>query len=137
MGIMQLSISEQLMYSTARIECVLHNGVISVGTGFFYKFPERDDGKYIPVIVTNKHVVSGSVKGNFILTESDEKGNPLERNHLKVEFDKFEDMWKEHPDKDVDLCIMPIAAILKKVSKGNKQIFYRHMEKWMIKNSEE
>lgn len=56
-----LTITEQLMYSTIRIECDL-GGAISTGTGFLFRFLEEND-KFIPAIVTNKHVVKGAVNG--------------------------------------------------------------------------
>ena len=36
-----LTITEQLMYSTIRIECDLGGGSISTGTGFLFRFLEE------------------------------------------------------------------------------------------------
>ena len=53
-----LSITEQLAFSTVRIEVTTKEGS-GTGTGFFFNF--LDDGKQrIPAIVTNKHVVSNT-----------------------------------------------------------------------------
>ena len=46
-----VSISEKMMFNTIRL--VASDG--SSGTGFFYNF--EIDGKVIPTIITNKHVV--------------------------------------------------------------------------------
>ena len=37
---MNLSASEQLAYSTIRIECEYNDGASGTGTGFFYRFKE-------------------------------------------------------------------------------------------------
>ena len=42
---MNLSISEQLTYSTVRIECELKMGGVSTGTGFFFNFLEDKEKK--------------------------------------------------------------------------------------------
>ena len=64
---MPLSPAEQLARSTVRIECDLAGGGVGTGTGFFYSL-DRDGDQHVPVIVTNKHVVEGAVKGRFLLT---------------------------------------------------------------------
>ena len=60
---LQLSASEQLAYSTIRISTDT-----GTGTGFFYKFCVKDNGDFIPAIVTNKHVIAGAKKNvSFVL----------------------------------------------------------------------
>lgn len=122
---MNLSISEQLTYSTVRIECDLANGRSTSGTGFFFNFLEnKETGSYVPVIITNKHVIKGAVKGKLILTKSTPSGEPLDTDHLALEFDKFEANWKLHPEDEVDLCAMPIAAVLERIKKEGERAFF-------------
>lgn len=45
-----VSISEQMMFNTVRLECL--DG--SSGTGFFFNF-EFEDNRIVPVLITNKH----------------------------------------------------------------------------------
>lgn len=59
-----LSLSEQILFSTVRIEASLTTGGLSIGTGFFFDFPV-DDKRNIPALITNKHVIKDSVKGKF------------------------------------------------------------------------
>ena len=47
-----ISISEKLLYNTVRLEAL--DG--SSGTGFFFNF--NFDGKIVPTLMTNKHVVN-------------------------------------------------------------------------------
>ena len=46
---------------------------------FFFRFLEnKETGEHIPVVITNKHVVSGSVKGRliFCLRKADSYSDP-------------------------------------------------------------
>jgi S1-C subfamily serine protease len=49
--------------------------MIGTGTGFFYSLDENGD-QHVPVLVTNKHVVAGAIKGRFLLTLQDSAGGP-------------------------------------------------------------
>lgn len=131
-----LTITEQLMYSTIRIECDLGGGAISTGTGFLFRFLEEND-KFIPAIVTNKHVVKGAVNGSFIFTLADDNGNPLNNKHEKFRFNNFENLWIMHPDPSVDLCIMPIAPILTNAMNKGVNLFFISLDKSLIPSTEE
>jgi len=122
---MKLSISEQLTYSTVRIECELNSGGISTGTGFFFNFLENlEDNSHIPVVVTNKHVIKDAKKGKLIITKANEKGEPVDTDHFTLSFDDFETFWRLHPDDDVDLCAMPIAPFINAANKRGDKLFY-------------
>lgn len=127
-----LSISEQLAYSTIRISTDT-----GTGTGFFYKFSEKESGFHVPAIVTNKHVVAGAKQGQFLLTLADENGEPQDSTHFTCSFDKFEERWIPHPDADIDLCAMPIAPILKELEKQNKKAFFIPIDKTLIPTTQE
>lgn len=128
---MNLSITEQLAFSTVRIEGYYPNGQCGTGTGFFFNLLERD-GSHVPVIITNKHVVRGTVKGKFILTTADENGHPTYTNHFTVQFDNFEKQWRFHPDNDVDLCAIPIAPILTAMQEKKQHLFFRSLNANML-----
>lgn len=132
----KLSPSEQLAHSTVRIECQLANGLTGTGTGFFFRFAESE-GIHVPAIVTNKHVIAGARKGQFLMTLGDANGEPLQQTHHAFLFDNFERMWIPHPDKDIDLCAMPIAPILEAAKKESKQLFYISLDKSLIPSKAE
>ncbi len=48
---MPLTLAEKLMHTTVHLECGLHDGGTSTGTGFFFSF-KIDEQTHIPVIVT-------------------------------------------------------------------------------------
>lgn len=136
---MQLSITDLLNYTTVRIETITENGE-GAGTGFFFKFNESDKG-FIPVIITNKHVVRGAKYGSFYLTPKDENNNPIDtekkRLSFRNEFENFEDRWKFHPDDDVDLCVMGFTDVAYLFNKKFKNYPFVHfLNKTMIPNEE-
>jgi V8-like Glu-specific endopeptidase len=109
-----LSIAESLAYSTIRIECQYKNGTAGTGTGFFFAFHhDQQSSTYVPVIITNKHVIRNSEIGKLTFTKFDKDGRPTDNDHEVYSSSNFERLWTFHPDSDVDLCAMPIGPFLK------------------------
>lgn len=134
---MGLSVSEQLTYSTVRIECESSDGKPSSGSGYFVKFKEnKETNQHIPVVITNKHVINNSVRGRLIFTISVD-GNPVDKEHFQINIDDFEKFWIKHPDSYVDLCAMPIAPFLKAAEAQNKSLFYIPLELSLIPSEEQ
>lgn len=132
-----MTISDKLCYSTIRIECQLKSGETSTGTGFFFNFLENiSQSTYVPVIITNKHVIENSILGKLIFTKSDEKGNPLDTDHYIINITSFEGVWRKHPDNDVDLCAMPIAYCIDEAYKKGIKLFYLPFDKSIIPTNE-
>lgn len=128
---MILNPAEQYAHSTVRIECDLQGGGLATGTGFFYSL-DRNEDKHIPVIVTNKHVVHGATKGRFLLTLRNAAGGPDIGNAKSFELDNFQARWLPHPDNEVDLCVMPIAALLREAESTNTQFYFTTLGKELI-----
>lgn len=131
----QLSPSEQLTYSTVRIECEMKSGGNSTGTGFFYAFAKGGDA-FIPAIVTNKHVVKGSRNGLILLNTIGDTGliSPMSSAY---KIGNFEQSWIFHPDDEVDLCVMPIAELMQHVQSQNLHPFFIPLDSSLIPNIEE
>lgn len=130
-----LSISEQLAHSTVRIETSTASGGGS-GTGFFYRFAANGDA-HVPAIVTNKHVIEGSFRGSFVLTEKGDDENPIYGQYRYFDFDNFQNHWILHPDKEVDLCAMPIAPLLHQAEERNLNFFYVPLDKSLLLTEKE
>jgi hypothetical protein len=107
---MNLTIAEQLMHTTVRLECDQKNGSRSTGTGFFFSFTVNSES--IPVIITNKHVIENSLIGTFVLTKKDKNDNPILGSHENFTLPNFESLWIKHPDPTVDLAVFPIGPLL-------------------------
>jgi hypothetical protein len=123
----ELSAAEQLAYCTVRIETD-----VGTGTGFFYRMAVEENGKHVPVIITNKHVVSGSSKGQFLISRSDEQGLPDLSRHETFTFERFPTHWFPHPVDGIDLCAMPIAPILNTAQERKIPLFYRALDSTFI-----
>lgn len=118
-----LSLSERLLHCAIRIKCVQTNGVVGVGTGFFYDYTsDTDTNGSIPVIVTCKHVVTGSVVG--ILDFALAKTNAFDRTqpHFQVTIPNFESLWIKDPDTNIDIAVLPIAPIMQKLVDERKRL---------------
>lgn len=126
---MALSISEQICYSTVRIETQTNAGACT-GTGFFFNFLENaTNGTHIPCIVTNKHVVEGGINGVVVITCKMQDGTE----HLeRVVIPNFRQAWIFHPQSDVDLCIMPFQPIVEVLKAQNKIPFFISLNKSLI-----
>jgi hypothetical protein len=132
---MSLSSAEQLAHSTVRIECDLSGG-LGTGTGFFYSLNRQTD-QHVPVIITNKHVVDGAVKGRFILTLQTSSGEPDIGANYGFELNNFQSFWRPHPDPSVDLCAMPIAPLINMAEQQGKKFFYVTFDKSLIPTTAE
>jgi len=133
----ELSILEQLCFSTTRIETEDERGNNYSGTGFFFNLQIED--KIIPIVVTNKHVVKGMVKGMFLITERDSAGNPIYKSHFPVKYEtSFESMWIMHPAEDIDLCILPYNMIVEAAQRiFKKDLFFRALDNSLIPTLEQ
>jgi hypothetical protein len=100
-----LQLSSRLQYVTIRIVGARANGTTSVGTGFFFHFA-FDSDRFIPVIVTNHHVIKDCVEGEFHLHEARGSGTAREPTgaSFSVKLDRFEQRWLRHLTED--LCVM-------------------------------
>ncbi|MDH4330541.1 MAG: serine protease [Candidatus Moranbacteria bacterium] len=121
-----MSITEQLIHNTVRIESFFEEGT-GTGTGFFFEF-EIDDKK-VPCIVTNKHVIrdpklGDAQKGKIIFKLRNPKDEWDVGQNFTVDIDNFAKSWIMHPDVNVDLCIYPIAPLLSEISKKGKNPFF-------------
>jgi hypothetical protein len=99
-----MKLTDQLVHSTVKIETICSDGSTYSGTGFFFQF--NIDGKFVPVIITNKHVVEDSIKGFIHLTKKDGADEPIISQHECIEIDDFEKFWIPHPEEEIDLCML-------------------------------
>lgn len=128
-----LTTSEQLAFTTIRIQCQSDSEGISIGTGWFFIF-SFDDGKQVPVIITNHHVIKGSAKGTFQLTRANADGTPQIGKFDHIVFDNFEKNWFHHPKPEIDLCFMPIAPLLYEARKQGVSFFCRQIDESLLPN---
>jgi V8-like Glu-specific endopeptidase len=114
--------AETLMHTTVRLECALNDNRVSTGTGFFFSF-KVDDNQHVPLIVTNRHVIENSKVGTFVLTKSNDQGDPILGSTERVVLDNFESLWVKHPEESVDLAVFPIAPLYHQAEAKGIQFF--------------
>lgn len=73
----------------------------------------------LPVLVTNKHVISGATVGYLRLTAVGANGLPAFGTVLTLRITDFDKMWIEHPDPQVDLAVYPIGSLLEEAYKNS------------------
>ena len=113
----------QLIHSTVRILCSDNAARLSSGSGYIYLFCELD-GRSIPCIVTNKHVVKDAIRGTFHLTMKKADGSADLGNHEAITVEDIQQICIPHPDANIDLVAIPIGQILNSANKSGKDYFF-------------
>lgn len=100
------SLSEQLMYTTVRIET--QEGV---GTGSFFLF--SIENKIVPVIITNKHVVNYNKNEVVTFNIHTKNGNSEPDKNVKI---TYQPKWIFHEKYDLCCCYaQPIFEYMEKI----------------------
>lgn len=123
---MPSTVSEQLMYSTVRLTTAT-----GTGTGSFFRFQFED--KYVPIIITNKHVINGNPQEivSFDLHLKNENNEPDGNQSCT-----FSTTWYFHDTKD--LCYCFVADLFNQVKKiTGKEVFYRALDENFLPTNEE
>lgn len=119
---------EQLMKCVVRIEAESENGEVATGTGFAYRFAVKEDGLHIPAIVTNKHVIEGSVRISIPVSTLDAQGNKT-GSFEKVTLPLSGGNVIFHPDPNVDLCAILSASTFSSFKTRGLYPYIYHLEK--------
>lgn len=131
-----MSPSELLMYATVRIVGKKPDGTQSIGTAFIFTFSTTKEGVGIPVIVTNKHVVSGCSEAEFYLHEGDNALSTKPASAFKITVADFHAGWVMHPGP-VDLCAMAFEPIRKHAADMGKQVYWRSLDESVLPTAEQ
>lgn len=119
-----MSLSEQVTYSTVRISCKYIDGTVGTGTGFIMNLCcNKDKSRFVPVIITNNHVVENSVETAFEFCKADNNGKPVDTDPFLVTISNG-NAWIQHPNSSIDLRFLPLQTILTEVSKAGGHIYY-------------
>lgn len=135
---MKLTLSEELMHTTIRIEILNeHFKEIGSGTGFFFKF-DLGNGIESTVLVTNKHVVEGTKVARLVFTESNKSDKPLYGRKFDYIITDFDKKFIFHPSASIDLCIMPMETIIEEEKeKNNNSFFIKTLDESLILSNSE
>ncbi len=121
-----ISISEKMLYNTVRLETL--DG--SSGTGFFFNF--NFDGKIVPTLMTNKHVINNNPNETMKFLLHLKKGNEASDENFEV---TFTSKWYFHSQKDI--CFTFVNPLFEEVKKlSGKEVFYVANDETLIYNVE-
>src|SRR5216684_3232786 len=110
-----------LLYATTQITAHKSNGEISQGTAFFFRYAVDYD-RYLQVLVTNKHVIEGSMLGSFYVHEASKDESTPTETSFELTVQDFENQWVNHPESE-DLCAMPFEPLRQRELVRGKKIF--------------
>ncbi len=116
------SIAEQLYFTTVRVETEDESGEKGVGTSFIFNYKSEDNA--FPFLVTNKHVVSKKQRASLTFTRA-HQGEPLLGVGYRVNIGNFESIWYGHPKANVDVTVVPLAPLVKRIKEAGVDIFFR------------
>src|SRR5215203_1597993 len=133
------SIAERLFFSTVRIEAEMPNGV-ATGTGFVFAYQtdeQRGTSNHYPFIVTNKHVVEGTVQVSFWFTEKDDDGKPKIGQKQDIQIRDFGNMWVGHPSPNVDVAVFSLGPIMQHMESIGISLYYAPIPDALIPTDEQ
>ncbi len=131
-----MTISEELTYSTIRLQAFYDDESVSYGTGFFMNFNINEEkNTYQPVIITNKHVVNGAKYVKYSICKSDINDNPIDNEIIEVKIDNL--LIFNHPDPDVDLCAISVAKAESELVKNGIKFYKKCFEQSSIISDDE
>jgi hypothetical protein len=125
----EMTLAEQLLYTTIKLMAFKAGNPISTGTGFMFAFARNGD-EMVPCIVTNKHVVNGAdtIRARLHFGKN---GQPTGE-FVNCDFDISDGVSFWHPDPCIDLCAFAYADILSQVGSQQKEIFHRHLDMTIV-----
>ena len=108
-----MTIQEQLMYTTLRIECFDTNKLpFSIGTGFLLSRPVGESQVKL-YLVSNKHILMAAESIAITFT-SMKDGEPEHGTNLKFNIDKVSENVVGHPNPNVDVAVLECTGLFVK-----------------------
>jgi hypothetical protein len=134
----KLGMLEYLANTTIKIQTVDSisgdgNNTVSYGgdgTGFFFLFQTAQGN--VPAIVTTKRMVEKAISISFVFLEANKDGMPLYNKQQTVTVKKTELPIFYHPEKNVDLVVIPINPLLEYFNRKKININYRTLDDSVI-----
>ena len=111
----------KIIFSVVRIESK-KDGKGNPATGFIVS-KKINESSYMPLIITNKHVIEEADEVIFSFIKS-ENQKPVLGKEVKFRLTNPKSFFYDHPDSAVDLTALPFAPILNKLKELNEIPFY-------------
>jgi S1-C subfamily serine protease len=115
----------KLLFSTVRIETTDIDGTaVGSGTSFIFHDPASANGHEL-FLVSNKHVIESGWNAHVFFTQQASDGTPLLGEPFTLHIKGFSAQWHGHPDKKVDIAVMPLSWHLNLIAKDDYHAFIR------------
>jgi len=120
--------SESFLYVTLRLDLVLNDGNIAVGTGFVYNH-QTPENRTFPILMTNRHVIadSQSLKVKFHRLDPSVPGWTVS-GYVDLTLPLSETAWTGHPDPAIDLAGIPLRVFQEPALAQGKELAIRGFE---------
>jgi S1-C subfamily serine protease len=128
-------VGRNLLFTTALVRHQVAPGVVKSGTSFFYNGLIGGDEANVslPILITNKHVISGATQGVVRLLRAKD-GAPCLGECVDLNF--VEADWVGHPDPDVDVAAVAIGGALSQLEAHGTPVFYRLIGRDLLPSDE-
>jgi hypothetical protein len=132
--------AQQLFFSTVRIEgdVVGTPPKTSVGTAFCFLY--QKNGKEMPFLVTNKHVVKDTTSSRLIFTKSGPNPNPAPLLGQRIDVTATSQTglhWHGHPSPDIDVAVMPILSMIQQAEQAGNPLYIKALPDSFIPTPEQ
>ncbi|WP_190238219.1 S1 family peptidase [Cereibacter johrii] len=131
---LQLTFAEKMLHTATRLQTYQSGKEVASGTGFFFDFKVGDF--VFPSIVTNKHVLEGSDQVVVTCHYKEPDDGPSEK-VARCRVATNPQTIVNHPDPDVDLCVIPFGPILGQAEDDNNPLFYLPLDDSVIPATED
>jgi hypothetical protein len=128
------TIAEQMLFCTVRIEAS-NDQIESVGTGFLFAY-NLPDGREVPLLITNRHVVEGYNTGKIRFTLMKD-GVAILGEYIEKSFSTFSTKWFFHPNKEIDIAVLPLGLHIRDIIESDKKVFTVGIPKEAIPSTEQ
>lgn len=107
-----VSLAEQMLFTTIKIDTEDHKRQRGSGTGFFYRIDNAVFGS-MTFIVTNKHVVENTKLGRLHIQRRREDKLAIRAGmDIEIQEEMWQQMWVGHPDPKVDISVCAFSPIV-------------------------
>lgn len=117
------TLAEQLFFSTVYLRGDDGAGTVWTGTGFIINY-EVEHGGYVPILVTNKHVLENATTLTIRMVRGVE-GQPTPSATETSVLGFNHATWLGHPRPEVDVAVIGVNAILEQMAQDGAEPFYR------------
>ena len=132
------TVAEQLLFATLRIVARRADASPSIGTGFIvsHRWAEDKEGVFL---VTNKHVIQDSDRGNLTFTLDAASEDPTPFLGRSTSVNLVQDAWKwvGHPSDDIDVAALPLLPAVRYLTQKGEAPFYKSIPTSKTPNQED